>query len=172
MDRPPPPAVDFPTMRTLLFGAVAITGLVGGMAAAPRAAIAAESTASDTDAVREARQRYAGRWRVVSIEADGKRLPDDGRPIVVTNAADGSWTITVDGKETSRGTSRIAPLARPSEIDIDITAGDGRGGEWHGIYEIGDTTRRLCFRGGDAERPRAFSTAPGSGAVLVTFERQ
>jgi uncharacterized protein (TIGR03067 family) len=161
-------------MRNVFFiGAVATTGLLGWIVAGSPSATAAEPTATnEVDAVREARQHYAGTWRVVAIEVDGKRLPDDGRPIVVTNAVDGSWTITVDGKESSRGTSRIAPLAHPAEIDIDITTGDGRGGKWRGIYEMGDKTRRLCFSGGDADRPGAFVTAPESNAVLVTFERQ
>lgn len=163
-------------MTSALSTAVAIVGLVGGslVGAAvglPAAAVVA-AVSAEADAIREARQRYAGTWRVVTVEAGGNRLPDDDRPVVVTNAVDGSWTITVDGQETARGTSRIDPLASPPEIDIDITGGDGAGGRWLGIYEVGDTTRRLCFRGGDGWRPRDFTTAPGCGAVLVTFERQ
>lgn len=148
-------------MRHSSFGLVAVAGLA--IAAAPD---------SETEAVRAARVRYAGTWKVVAIESDGNRTTRDGPPIVVTNQPDGSWTMAIDGREVSRGTSRIDPLAAPAEIDIDITEGDGKGGRLLGIYEVTDTTRRLCFRGETGWRPREFSTTPGCGAVLVDFERQ
>jgi len=153
--------------RTLLAG-IAIVGLVAGW----RPVSAADVAATEADAVREARARYAGTWRVVSIESDGNRSTDDARKIVVTNAADGSWTLAVDGRQTARGTSRIDPLAQPPEIDLEITEGDGAGKKLLGIYEITEKSRKLCFRGEDGWRPREFATTPGSGAVLVTFERQ
>jgi uncharacterized protein (TIGR03067 family) len=75
-------------------------------------------------------------------------------------------------REVSRGTSTIDPLAVPKEIDLEITAGDGMGSILKGIYEVGDRTRRLCFRGGNGWRPREFSGAAGSDSVLIVFERQ
>lgn len=146
--------------------AVVAVGIIHGAAAA----VAADG--GEADAVREARARYAGTWKVVSIESDGNRSAQEGRSIVVTNAPDGSWTLTVDGREVSRGTSRMDPLATPAEIDIEVTEGEGRGGTLLGIYEVTDTTRRLCFRGSDGWRPREFATTQGCGAVLVTFERK
>ena len=149
-----------------------VAGLVGGIVVGPSATTAAETAVTQAEAIREARERYAGTWRVVAIEAGGKQLPDDGRSVLVTNAVDGSWTLSVDGKETARGTSRIDPLATPPGIDIEITAGDGQGGKWLGIYEVADRQRRLCFRGAPGQRPREFVTRPECGSVLVTFERQ
>jgi len=91
--------------------------------------------------------------------------------VIVVNHADGTWAMTVDGLETNRGESRIDPLADPPEIDIEITAGDGKGKVLQGIYEVTETRRRLCFRGEQGWRPREFRTQPGDGAVLVTFEK-
>ena len=116
--------------------------------------------------------RYAGSWRVVSIEANGEKNSDDSRTILVENRPDGSWTLTVDGREVTSGTNRLDPLAVPKEIDIEITGGDGSGSVLRGIYEIGEKTRRLCFRGGNGWRPREFSATAGSDSVLVVFERQ
>lgn len=118
------------------------------------------------------RERYAGTWRVMSIEANGEVSADETRSILVDNRPDGTWTLTVDGREVSRGTSTIDPLAVPKEIDLEITAGDGSGSILKGIYEVGEKTRRLCFRGGNGWRPREFSGAVGSDSVLVVFERQ
>ena len=116
--------------------------------------------------------RYAGTWRVVSIEANGETNSDDNRTILVENRPDGSWTLTVDGREVASGTNKLDPLAVPKEIDIEITAGDGSGTILRGIYDIDDDSRRLCFRGGNGWRPREFSATAGSDSVLVIFERQ
>ena len=116
--------------------------------------------------------RYAGTWRVVSIEANGETNSDDNRTILVENRPDGSWALTVDGREIASGTNKLDPLAVPKEIDIEITAGDGSGTILRGIYDIDDDSRRLCFRGGNGWRPREFSATAGSDSVLVIFERQ
>lgn len=116
--------------------------------------------------------RYAGTWRVVSIEANGETNSDDSRTILVENRPDGSWALTVDGREIASGTNKLDPLAVPKEIDIEITAGDGSGTILRGIYDIDDDSRRLCFRGGNGWRPREFSATAGSDSVLVVFERQ
>ena len=116
--------------------------------------------------------RYAGTWRVVSIEANGETNTDDNRTILVENRPDGSWKLSVDGREIASGTNKLDPLAVPKEIDIEITAGDGSGTLLRGIYDIDQNSRRLCFRGGNGWRPREFSAAAGSDSVLVVFERQ
>jgi uncharacterized protein (TIGR03067 family) len=141
---------------------------------APRYGAAADpsATAEQDSPIAADRERYAGTWRVVSIEANGEVSADETRSILVDNHPDGTWTLTVDGREVSRGTSTIDPLAVPKEIDLEITAGDGAGGILKGIYEVGEKTRRLCFRGGNGWRPREFSGAAGSDSVLIVFERQ
>ena len=116
--------------------------------------------------------RYAGTWRVVSIEANGETNTDDNRTILVENRPNGSWKLSVDGREIASGTNKLDPLAVPKEIDIEITAGDGSGTILRGIYDIDQNSRRLCFRGGNGWRPREFSATAGSDSVLVVFERQ
>ncbi len=129
-------------------------------------------TGDEPDPVARDQAAYAGTWRVVTIEADGTPQPARDRNIIVVNRDDGTWTMTIDGREASSGTSTIDPLATPAEIDIEITAGDGTGSTIAGIYEIGENRRRLCFRGAGEWRPKQFATEPGSKAVLVTFERE
>lgn len=151
---------------------LALAGL-SAASASPQAAAAEPSPceAEETSAASD-RERYAGIWRVVSIEANGDVSREDQRTILVENRPDGSWILTVDGREVSRGTSTMDPLAVPKEIDLEITAGDGTGSILKGIYEVGEKTRRLCFRGGNGWRPREFSGAAGSDSVLILFERQ
>lgn len=157
---------------TLLLTASCLMGVLTW--AALREATSAEPspTAARDDTAASDRERYAGTWRVVSIEANGEVTREDTRTILVENHLDGSWTLTVDGREVSRGTSTMDALAVPKEIDLEITAGDGTGSILKGIYEVGEKTRRLCFRGGNGWRPREFSGAAGSDSVLIVFERQ
>lgn len=130
------------------------------------------STTAQQDPAAPDRERYAGTWRVISIEANGEVSRENERTILVENHPDGTWTLTVDGREVSRGTSTMDPLAVPKEIDLEITAGDGTGSILKGIYEVGEKNRRLCFRGSNGWRPREFSGAAGSDSVLIVFERQ
>jgi uncharacterized protein (TIGR03067 family) len=148
----------------------ALLVVVWPMAAGWRAA-GQESVVSEQVEVARDRALYAGTWKIVAIESDGETKPDDARRMVVVNHADGTWTMTVDGLETNRGESQIDPLADPPEIDIKITAGDGKGNVLKAIYDLSETRRLLCFRGEQGWRPREFRTQPGDGAVLVTFEK-
>jgi len=149
-------------MRTfLLLGAILAIGLRAGPG------VAAEPEAAARD-----RAAYAGTWRIVTIESDGTARDARDSNVIVVNREDGSWTMTIDGREASSGTSTLDPLATPPEIDIEITAGDGAGSKLLGIYELAGDRRRLCFRGDREWRPREFAGPAGDKAVLVTFERE
>jgi uncharacterized protein (TIGR03067 family) len=148
---------------SLLAAVMMVAGIARGLS---QEAAVPEAAAVDRD-----RKLYAGRWKIVAIESDGEAKPGDAREVIVVNQADGAWTMTVDGLEVNRGESRMDPLADPPEIDVEITAGDGKGKVLQGIYEVTETRRRLCFRGEQGWRPREFRTQPGDGAVLVTFEK-
>ena len=125
----------------------------------------------DTAIARE-RALYSGTWRLVSVEANGEETREQHRTILVVNRPDGTWTMTIDGREANHGESRIDPFASPPEIDIETTRGEGSGKVLRAIYEVSETRRRICFRGEQGWRPREFRTQPGDGAVLVTFEKQ
>lgn len=138
---------------------------------AGRSGRAQEAAASEDPAVARDRALYAGTWKLVAVESNGDSKEQRDREVIVVNRVDGSWLMTVDGLEVSRGESRIDPLANPAEIDVEITAGDGKGSVLKAIYEVGETRRRLCFRGEQGWRPREFRTQSGDGAVLVTFQK-
>ena len=155
----------------LLIASLAVTFSPVTAIAAPPSTPAAEPD-GEAAACGAELARYAGNWRVVSIEANGVVSAENQRVIVVTNRPDGSWTLTIDDQEIASGTNSLDPLAVPKAIDIAITGGQGSGSVLRGIYELSDQTRRLCFRGGTGWRPREFSATTGSDSVLVTFQRQ
>ncbi len=132
--------------------------------------------ASDSDkdeAVRQDRKLYEGTWRVTALQADGKPAPgDDAKKITVVNLADGTWSVLVDGKEIAKGISQIDPTKSPKTIDFTPTEGFEKAKVYLGIYSIETNTRKLCFAPPRKDRPTVFSSTPGSGLVLVEFQRE
>jgi uncharacterized protein (TIGR03067 family) len=138
------------------------------------AAIATIALADDAKeaAIKNDRKQLAGSWRVVECVIDGSKLPDeDARKLTVVSGTDGTWSLRSEDEEMSKGTSAIDPTKKPKTIDFTKTEGDGKGDQYLGIYEIGKTTRKLCFVPAEKERPTEFSSTSGSGRFLVVFER-
>ena len=124
------------------------------------AAASASVLAADKEEVIKAdRALLAGEWRVVSVEANGNTNTD---PVVarvtVVNRLDGTWSLLSNGKiialKSSRGSVENA-----------------RGTHYRGIYEVHETTRRLCFVPADKPLPESFAGGRETGQILVTFER-
>jgi uncharacterized protein (TIGR03067 family) len=132
-------------------------------------------TADDTkdEAIKKDRKQIEGKWRIVALEVNGNKAnDDDAKKLSVVNGSDGTWTLLSEGKEISKGTSTFDPTKKPKSIDFTPTEGEGKGNQYLGIYELGETTRKMCFAPPGKERPTEFTSAPGSEIVLVTFERE
>ena len=137
-------------------------------------AMAAIASADDgTDAaIQKDRNQIKGTWRVVVLVANGDLAKDeDARKITVVNGSDGTWSVWSEGKEITKGTSIFDPTKTPKTLDFTQTEGDDAGKEYFGIYELGDTTRKMCFAPLGKGRPTAFASTPGSGFICLTFER-
>ena len=80
------------------------------------------------DAIKKDRKTIAGTWKVVGLEIDGNPAKtEDANRLLVVNGDDGSWTLSVDGKEVSKGTSTIDPTKTPKQLDFTPSSGDTRG---------------------------------------------
>jgi uncharacterized protein (TIGR03067 family) len=143
---------------------VCLGGAVGFLAAA----------GSDREeAVHQERNRYEGTWRVIFLQVDGKQAdPKDAKKITVVNQADGAWTILADGKEISKGTSTIDPTRKPKTLDFTPSEGPDKGKAFQGIYDIRVNCRKVCYAPPGKGRPTEFASPPGSGHVLVIFQRE
>jgi uncharacterized protein (TIGR03067 family) len=137
---------------------------------------AAFVVAADKDkepAIKQERKKYEGTWRVIFLQVDGNQASDkDAKKITAVNQADGTWSVRVEGKEIATGTSEIDPTKNPKTIDFTPTEGSEKGKVFLGIYEIKQTCRKLCYAPAGKDRPTDFSSTPGSGHVLVIFQRE
>lgn len=123
-------------------------------------------------AIQRDRMRIAGTWRIVSLAVNGTSVAEeDARKITVENGSDGTWTVLEEGKVILKGTSTIDPLKQPKTLDFTPTEGDSKGTLHLGIYELGETTRRMCFSPPGQGRPTEFASTPGSETILLTFQR-
>jgi uncharacterized protein (TIGR03067 family) len=145
--------------------------LAVGVLLTATATVAAAEDATD-EAIKKDRQLIEGTWRIIALEVNGNRSrEEDARKLTVVNGDDGTWSLFAEGKEVSRGTSIFDPTQTPKTIDFTPTVGQTNGKLYLGIYELGETTRRLCFAPPEKERPTEFTSAPDSGHILVSFER-
>jgi len=146
------------------------------VAATAAFALEADKPESDNEkAIIADRALLAGEWRVVSVEANGNTNADPVKSrVTVVNALDGTWSLLANGQVIAEGTSTIDPTSSPKTIELKSHRGsvqNARGTHYRGIYEVHETTRRICFVPADKPMPESFAGGRDTGQILVTFER-
>jgi len=127
------------------------------------------------EAITADRALLAGEWRVVSIEANGNTNADPVMArVTILNGLDGKWTLLANGQAIAEGTSEIDPTSSPKTIELKSrrsSVENARGTHYRGIYEVHETTRRICFVPADKPLPESFAGGSETGQILVTFEK-
>jgi hypothetical protein len=127
------------------------------------------------EAIMADRALLAGEWRVVSIEANGNTNADPVMArVTILNGLDGKWTLLANGQAIAEGTSEIDPTSSPKTIELKSrrsSVENARGTHYRGIYEVHETTRRICFVPADKPLPESFAGGSETGQILVTFEK-
>jgi len=127
------------------------------------------------EAITADRALLAGEWRVVSIEANGNTNADPVMArVTILNGLDGKWTLLANGQAIAEGTSEIDPTSNPKTIELKSrrsSVENARGTHYRGIYEVHETTRRICFVPADKPLPESFAGGSETGQILVTFEK-
>ena len=133
----------------------------------------AHSDEAKDEAIKKDRQQIQGTWQIVGLEINGNPAdPKDLQKMSVVNGSDGTWALYSDGEMVTKGTSTIDPTQKPKTLDFTATAGEAQGNRYQGIYELGKSKRRMCFSPPDKPRPAEFVSTPGSGIILVMFQRK
>jgi uncharacterized protein (TIGR03067 family) len=121
---------------------------------------------------------FKGEWRLVGWEDSGKRAPEDSvKMIPGFRIKEGEMTIwgrdRMDNDTKDKAKIKIDPGKSPKQIDLTVVDGPRKGQVLVGIYTVEKGKLLICVNadGSDrTERPQQFSTRPGSGEWLLTFE--
>jgi uncharacterized protein (TIGR03067 family) len=140
-------------MKTLL--AVALMGLV------------LMTGARAEDPTKELK-KFEGTWEGVSSTRDGQEIQEEKLVLTVKGE---KYTLQM-GKETIEGTHKLDPSKSPKTIDATRTSGPDKGKTILGIYELNDTTYKVCFAAPGKDRPTDFSSKKGSGNRLIEMKRK
>ncbi len=152
-------------MKLLVFTAFGI-GL-----ATSACVIASGADGPKDEAVKAELKRFEGSWKFVSMEFEGKMVPEasftDSR---MTCQGD---KFTTKGAESAKGTFAVDPTVTPKTIDIILSAGEGDGAKVTilGIYELEGDTYKICSGLPGKPRPTEFAAPKGSLHGLQVMTR-
>jgi uncharacterized protein (TIGR03067 family) len=121
-----------------------------------------------------ARQEMAGTWQAVSYALSGEPASaEDMKKVKLVIDGSGQAVASSDGKVFIAGTTTIDPTGSPMTLDVTYTEGDIniKGQTALGIYKIEDDVLTICRAAPGRSRPAEFSSPPGSGLTLMTYQR-
>jgi len=125
----------------------------------------------DAANAKEEGKKLQGTWKPVSAELGGKPFPDETLRTMKLVLADDKYTVTV-GEQTDEGTVKLDPAKKPRAMEIVGTKGPNQGKTIPAIYEVTDTTLRVCYDLSGKAHPTAFKTQPDTRLFLVEYKRE
>jgi uncharacterized protein (TIGR03067 family) len=118
-------------------------------------------------AIKKERAKFQGTWRVVSLEMDGKKYPEEEIKQTVVIRGNQIAFYTRDKLELQL-TFELNPAANPKRIDFF----DSQKKRLRGIYSFEGDTLTICEGPiGKRKRPAEFRSKPGSGFSLFVSKR-
>ncbi len=126
------------------------------------------------EAIRKDLKSIAGTWTLTSREVDGQKSVAEGfKGVTAKVAADGTATITKDGKVTCKAKwVNMDPTQKMKTVDTEIVEGDDKGKTFLAIYRVEGDHFTVCAAESGKNRPIAFSTEADSGRTLMTYTRE
>ena len=125
----------------------------------------------DSGKAKEEGKKFQGTWKPVKAEIAGNPFPDEILKTMTLVITDDKYTVTV-GERTDEGTTKLDPTKTPPTMDIKGTKGPNQGKTIPAIYELTDTTLRVCYDLSGKEHPKEFKTKTGTQLFLVEYKRQ
>ena len=117
-----------------------------------------------------------GTWKVVSSEIDGKPLAAErikDMRVVHTHKDGVHRFVFKKGDEVqAEGIVKHDEKMSPKGFDTTYTKGINKGQTIKGIYKLDDNKLTVCWDTDDPERPKDFSSKPGSGHTLRVYARE
>ncbi len=134
----------------------------------------AAAEAPKKEDVRADQQNLQGTWRAVLVERDSKPMPAaDIKTAQVVISKDRLALKGLAGSELMKPyRMRLDPTRMPRGIDLTPSNFTAKEDVRHGIYQQEGKALKICLGEPGKDRPRAFTTAPGSGRMLLILERE
>jgi uncharacterized protein (TIGR03067 family) len=155
-----------------------MSGMIGvtKMAVAPHTwyllVILVVPTADSDDAVKKEKKALAGGWTVVTAQRDGEAIPDEEARKLRLSFAEERLTLK-QGEKTSQLQYRLELDSNPRRIELIAGDGPNKGKPLPAIYELKGDSLKVCLPlSPDVGRPEGFSTASGSGLMLLVLKRE
>ncbi|HLJ93063.1 MAG TPA: TIGR03067 domain-containing protein, partial [Gemmataceae bacterium] len=104
---------------------------------------------------KEDSKKMQGTWKPVVAEIGGKPYPEEILKTMKLVVTDNKYTVTV-GEAIDEGTVKLDPTKHPRAMDIAGTKGPNQGKTIPAIYELTDTTLRICYDLSGKARPKEF----------------
>ncbi len=117
-----------------------------------------------------------GAWKATAAELGGATHPFEALgPLAHMEISGNTIRYKVQGVDFAEGTIQIDPSQQPKTMVIRTTILQGRTrgktDEAHAIYELSGNTLKLCSFDSIGQRPTALQSRPGSGDLLITYQR-
>jgi uncharacterized protein (TIGR03067 family) len=123
------------------------------------------------DAAKKDLEKFQGNWTLISAERGGKKTPQEDAKKITLSIQGNKFVLRKEAVIISEGTMALDPTKKPKEIDETITTGPNKGKTYLAIYEIDGEQHKICFAAAGKERPKAFSSMPGTGQLLQVWKR-
>lgn len=131
--------------------------------------VAAPEAVDDTPDKKDM-ERFQGTWAYESMVVDGQELPADNAKDIRL-IIDGNRFSLKTPEGTMVGTFQIDATSKPKTIDTTFTDGPRKGMTSPGIYELDETTYKVCVPLSGTTRPTEFASSKGSGLVLQVLKK-
>ena len=133
--------------------------------------VGAFARGEEATSAKEDGKKIQGSWKPVTAELGGKPYPDAVLKMMKLVLTDGKYTVTV-GEQADEGMVKLDPTKTPRAMDVVGTKGPNQGKTFPAIYELTDTTLRICYDLSGKARPTEFKTKADTQLFLVEYKRQ
>jgi uncharacterized protein (TIGR03067 family) len=123
-------------------------------------------------AVKADLDKLQGVYKMVSLEVDGKAVPEDKLKSSTLTIKGDKYVVKVD-EQTYETQMILDPQQKPKAIDMRFLDGANKDKTALGIYKIDGDTFTMCRRLNPGQtRPQDFGTWPDTNTFMVVWKKQ
>ena len=136
------------------------------------AIVLVSADAPKDDASAQDLKKMQGDWVVVSMVADGMKVPDDDAQVFFRTVKDDKYAVTRYNKKAGQGTIKLDATKKPRTIDSTPDGPADKVKPILGIYEFDGDLLRICNSRPGKDRPTDFEAKEGSEHTCIVWQRE